>query len=172
MLKEQECCCGDELFSGSKSKITKNSEEFKKDVNSILGRLFSQYYNITFLSMLDPDGNITDFQIHSLNSENKKKVDEILQKALDFKIASTKAAKLLGFESSCESFIRGDSHIIVMYDIQLYLLVIIIEMSKPLIDAFDFEKFNEKIELILIDLRKKIDAMKEDNNDSHPNKSK
>ena len=35
-------------------------------------------------------------------------------------------------------------------------------MSKPLIDAFDFEKFNEKIELILIELKKKIDHLKQD----------
>jgi len=170
---EDKDCCGDDLFSVTKQKSTKNTEEFIKDVNNTLGRLFSQYYNITFLSLLDPEGNITVFQIHSLgNSEHKKKVDEILQKALDFKIASTKAANLLGFESGSESYIRGDSHIVVMYDIQLYLLVIIIEMSKPLIDAFDFEKFNEKIELILIDLRKKIDNLKDDGNESHPNKSK
>jgi hypothetical protein len=35
-------------------------------------------------------------------------------------------------------------------------------MSKPLIDVFDFEKFNEKIELILIELKKKIENLKLD----------
>jgi predicted regulator of Ras-like GTPase activity (Roadblock/LC7/MglB family) len=145
-----------------------NLNNFKIEVNQILGRLFSQYYNITFLSLLDSDGNIVDYQIHSLTpNDSKKKLDDILKKALDFKIASIKAAKLLGFDTSAETFIRGDSHIIVSYEIDSYLLVIVIEMSKPLIDAFDFEKFNEKIELILIELKKKIDNLKLDKeNDS------
>lgn len=140
-----------------------NLNNFKIEVNQILGRLFSQYYNITFLSLLDADGNIVDYQIHSLTpNDSKKKLDEILKKTLDFKISTIKAAKLLGFDTSSETFVRGDSHIIVSYEIEGYLLVIVIEMSKPLIDAFDFEKFNEKIELILIELKKKIDNLKID----------
>ena len=35
-------------------------------------------------------------------------------------------------------------------------------MSKPLIDVFDFEKFNEKIELIIIELKKKIENLQSD----------
>lgn len=140
-----------------------NINNFKIEVNQILGRLFSQYYNITFLSLVDTEGNVVDYQIHSLSpSESKKKLDDILKKALDFKIASIKAAKLLGFETSAETFIRGDSHIIVSYEIESYYLIIVIEMSKPLIDSFDFEKFNEKIELIIIELKKKIDSLKQD----------
>ena len=140
-----------------------NLNNFKIEVNQILGRLFSQYYNITFLSLLDADGNIVDYQIHSLTSnETKRKLDDILKKALDFKMASIKTARLLGFDTSSETFIRGDSHIIVTYEIDGYFLVLVIEMSKPLIDAFDFEKFNEKIELILIELKKKIDNLKLD----------
>ena len=38
-------------------------------------------------------------------------------------------------------------------------------MSKPLIDVFDFEKFNEKIGLILIDLKNKIDHLLSDKDD-------
>jgi hypothetical protein len=140
-----------------------NLNNFKIEVNQILGRLFSQYYNITFLSFVDADGNIVDYQIHSLtSSDSKKKLDDILKKALDFKISSIKAAKLLGFETSTETFIKGDSHIIVTYEIENYFLIIVIEMSKPLIDSFDFEKFNEKIELILIELKKKIENLKLD----------
>ncbi|MCQ2818199.1 MAG: hypothetical protein MJ252_13110 [archaeon] len=140
-----------------------NLTSFKIEVNQILGRLFSQYYNITFLSLLDSEGNIVDFQIHTLNpGENRKKLEDVLKKTLDFKIASTKAAKVLGFETATESFTRGDSHIVVTYEISGYLLVIYIEMSKPLIDVFDFEKFNEKIELILIELKKKIDYLQSD----------
>ncbi len=145
-----------------------NLTNFKIEVNQILGRLFSQYYNITFLGFVDSDGNIIDFQIHSqMWNESRKKVEEILKKTLDFKISSMKTAKLLGYEASSQTFIRGDSHIIVTYDIEGYLLIIYVEMSKPLIDAFDFEKFNEKIELILIELKKKIDHLKQDieNND-------
>ncbi len=139
---------------------------FKYDINQILGRLFSQYYNITFLSLLDNNGNIIDYQIHSLTpSDSKKKLDEILKKSLDFKISTIKAAKLLGFETSSQTFIRADSHIVISYEIEGYLLVIIIEMSQPLIEAFDFEKFNEKIELILIELKKKIDHLKQDRED-------
>jgi hypothetical protein len=140
-----------------------NLNNFKIEINQILGRLFSQYYNITFLSFVDAEGNVVDYQIHSLTpTDSKKKLDEILKKTLDFKIATIKAAKLLGFETSSETFIRGDSHIIVTYEIESYLLAIVIEMSKPLIDVFDFEKFNEKIELILIELKKKIENLKLD----------
>ena len=125
-----------------------NLTSFKIEVNQILGRLFSQYYNITFLSLVDSDGNIVDYQIHSLSQGDvKKKLDEILKKTLDFKIAT---------------FTRGDSHIIVSYEISSYFLVIYIEMSKPLIDVFDFEKFNEKIELIIIELKKKIENLQSD----------
>lgn len=139
---------------------------FKVEVNQILGRLFSQYYNITFLSLLDEKGYIIDYQIHSLSStETKKKMDDILKKTLEFKIASTKVSKILGFETSPETFTRAESHVIVTYEIEQYLLVIFIEMSKPLIDAFDFEKFNEKIELILLELKKKIDSLKQDKDD-------
>ena len=139
-----DCCCND---------LT----AFKIEINQILGRLFSQYYNITFLSLVDSDGNIVDYQIHSLSQGDvKKKLDEVLKKTLDFKIATTKAAKILGFETAQETFTRGDSHIIVSYEISSYFLVIYIEMSKPLIDVFDFEKFNEKIELIIIELKKKL----------------
>ena len=38
-------------------------------------------------------------------------------------------------------------------------------MSKPIIDVFDFEKFNEKIELILIELKTKIDHLLSDKDD-------
>lgn len=140
-----ECC--------PKSQVNK----FKVDVNQILGRLFSQYYNITLTSFIDSDGNVVDYQIHTLaQSDKKKKLDEVLKKTVEFKIATTKAAKVLGFDTSSESFIKGDSHIVFTYEIEYYFLVLVIEMSKPLIDSFDFEKFNQKIELILIELRNKI----------------
>ena len=140
-----------------------NLTAFKIEVNQILGRLFSQYYNITFLSLIDSEGNIVDYQIHSLSqSDAKKKIIEVLKKTIEFKISTTKAAKILGFETASETFTRGDSHIIVTYEINTYLLIIYIEMSKALIDVFDFEKFNEKIELILIELKKKIDSLQND----------
>ena len=88
-----------------------------------------------------------------------------IKKTIDFKIATTKAAKILGFESTQETFTRGDSHIVATYEISGYFLVIYIEMSKPLIDVFDFEKFNDKIELILIELKTKIDRLLSDKDD-------
>lgn len=152
-----ECCCPEESVT-----------QFKIEVNQILGRLFSQYYNITFLSFLDEEGMVVDYHIHSLNQKTEilKKLEEISKNAVEFKIASIKAAKLLGFNTTSETFYRGDSHICVTYDIDNYFLVIIIEMSKPLVDSFDFEKFNEKIELIIIELRKKIESLKKDEIDS------
>ena len=142
---------------------TSNLTAFKIEVNQILGRLFSQYYNITFLSLIDSEGNIVDYQIHSLSQgDAKKKIIEVLKKTIEFKISTTKAAKNLDFETAQETFTRGDSHIIVTYEINTYLLIIYIEMSKALIDVFDFEKFNEKIELILIELKKKIDSLQND----------
>ena len=149
-----DCCCPEE-----------NITQFKIDVNQILGRLFSQYYNITCISFLDEDGLVVDYHIHSLNNqktETFKKLEEISKAAVEFKIASIKASKLLGFSTSSETFFKGDSHICVTYDIDNYFLLIIIEMSKPLVDSFDFEKFNEKIELIIIELKKKIESTKKD----------
>ena len=140
-----------------------NLTTFKIEVNQILGRLFSQYYNITFLSLVDSEGNIVDYQIHQLQSgDSKKKLDEILKKTLDFKIATTKVAKILGLDTAQETFTRGDSHIIVSYEISSYFLVIYIEMSKPLIDVFDFEKFNETIEFIIIEIKKQIENLLSD----------
>ena len=148
-----DCCCN-------------NLTAFKIEINQILGRLFSQYYNITFLSLVDNNGNIVDFQMHKIGqTQDKKKLTEVLRKTIDFKIASTKAAKILGFESTQETFTRGDSHIVATYEISGYFLVIYIEMSKPLIDVFDFEKFNDKIELILIELKSKIDRLLSDKDD-------
>ena len=142
----------------------RNITAFKSEVNQILGRLFSQYYNITFLSLVDDNGIIVDFQMHTNNQSGdvRKKLEDVLKKTLDFKISTTKVAKIMGFETSKETFTRGDSHIIITYDIDKYLLVVYIEMSKALIDVFDFEKFNEKIELILIDLKKKINSLQSD----------
>ena len=106
-----------------------NLTSFKIEVNQILGRLFSQYYNITFLSLVDTDGNIVDFQMHKIGqTDDKKKLVEVLKKTIDFKIATTKAAKILGFESTQETFTRGDSHIVATYEISGYFLVIYIEM--------------------------------------------
>ena len=148
-----ECCCPEEIVT-----------QFRIEINLILGRLFSQYYNITFLSFTDENGQVIDYHIHSLShkSENNKKLDEISKNAIEFKISTIKSAKLLGFSTTPETYIRGDTHICVTYEIDGYFLVIIIEMSKPLVDSFDFEKFNEKIELIIIELRKKIEAMRKD----------
>ena len=116
--------------------------------------------------MVDNNGNIVDFQMHKLGqTQDKKKLTEVLKKTIDFKIAATKAAKILGFESTQETFTRGDSHIVATYEISGYFLVIYIEMSKPLIDVFDFEKFNDKIELILIELKSKIDRLLSDKDD-------
>lgn len=138
-----------------------NLSTFKNEVNQILGRLFSQYYNITLVGFLDSDGYVVDYQIHSLTtSDMRKKLDDILNKAVEYKLATTRAAKLLGYDTSSETFVRGDSHIVVTYEINNYFLVMVIEMSKPLIEAFDFEKFNEKIELILLELKKKIEGLK------------
>lgn len=147
------CCCPDEIIT-----------QFKIDINLILGRLFSQYYNITFLSFIDENGIVVDYHIHSLNqkSEINKKLEEVTKNAVEFKIATIKAAKLLGFSSTSDTFIRGDSHICVTYDIEGFFLIIVIEMSKPLVDSFDFEKFNEKIELIIIELRKKIESSRKE----------
>ena len=136
------------------------TDSFRQEINSILGRLFSQYFNVTFLSFIDPEGFVVEYQIHSSSANQKKKLMEISKKALEFKLATTKAARLLGFDSTPETFIKAESHIIVTYEIELYVLIIIIEMSNPLIDEFDFDKFNQKIELILIELKKKIDQSK------------
>ena len=134
-------------------------------MNELLGRLFSQYYNLTFVSLIDPTGNIIDLHIHKTEKKDmKKKAEEIIKKALDFKAAASKAASILGYDTSKETFFKGDSHIVITYEIDEFLVVMLIEMSKPLIDSFDFEKYNDKLEMIIIELKKKIDKLKADDN--------
>ena len=63
-----DCCCN-------------NLTAFKIEINQILGRLFSQYYNITFLSLVDLEGNIVDFQMHKIGqTEDKKKINRSIKK--------------------------------------------------------------------------------------------
>ena len=57
----KDCCCCNNLTA------------FKIEINQILGRLFSQYYNITFLSLVDSEENIVDFQMHKIGQTDDKK---------------------------------------------------------------------------------------------------
>ena len=57
----KDCCCCNNLTA------------FKIEINQILGRLLSQYYNITFLSLVDSEENIVDFQMHKIGQTDDKK---------------------------------------------------------------------------------------------------
>lgn len=143
-----DCCCPDEDLT-----------EFKKQINKDLGTLYSEYFNITYSCLIDDNGYIVDYHIHSDEKDKSNIIDKVKDlaiKACEFKMSSIKAAKLLGFKTTSETFIKADTHIILTYELMNYLLVIVVEMSSPLIECFDFEKFKEKIDPILLNLRQVI----------------
>ena len=87
----------------------------------------------------------------------------------EIKKSSTNNNSFSSIKSFSNSFLNPnytfDNFVVATYEISGYFLVIYIEMSKPLIDVFDFEKFNDKIELILIELKSKIDRLLSDKDD-------
>ena len=72
----------------------------------------------------------------------KKKIEALLEQIVSFRITQTKMAKDLGFDSSRETFIRGDNSIVIMVEIiPDFLLVILFEMNTLKVEFFDCDQY-------------------------------
>ena len=94
-------------------------------------------------------------------SHLKKKIEGVLEQMVSFRIAQTKMAKELGFEFSRETFIRGETSIVLMVEIlQDFLLVVLMEMNPLKVDFFDCDQYITTIDDLvqsLIDIIDKPD---------------
>jgi hypothetical protein len=91
----------------------------------------------------------------------KEKVEKILEKTVSFKIAQRKLAKEMGFDSSKEVFIKGDSSVAILYDVtNEHTLVIFFEMNPLKVEFFDCETFITTIDDLMVNL---IEALTYDN---------
>ena len=91
----------------------------------------------------------------------KRKVEGLLDQMVSFRIAQFKMAKELGFDSSRETFIRGDNSIVIMVEIiPEFLMVVLFEMNSLKVDFFDCDQYVTTIDDLvqqLIDVIKKPD---------------
>ena len=72
----------------------------------------------------------------------KKKIEGVLEQMVSFRIAQTKMAKELGFEFSRETFIRGETSIVLMVEVLPdFLLVVLMEMNPLKVDFFDCDQY-------------------------------
>ena len=71
-----------------------------------------------------------------------KKVEGVLEQMVSFRIAQTKMAKELGFDTSRETFIRGEESIVIMVEVLPdFLLVVLMEMNPLKVDFFDCDQY-------------------------------
>ena len=75
-------------------------------------------------------------------SQVKKRVETVLDQAVSFRISQSKLCKELGFDSSKETFIRGDNSIVVLLEITpAYILTIFFEMNPLKVEFFDCDQY-------------------------------
>ena len=61
---------------------------------------------------------------------------------VSFRIAQTKLAKEMGFDSSRETYIRGNNSIVMMIEIKEdFLLIVMMEMNGLKVDFFDCDQY-------------------------------
>lgn len=77
------------------------------------------------------------------------------------KVAQRKLAKEMGFDSSKEVFIKGDSSVAILFDVTNdHSLVIFFEMNPLKVEFFDCETFITTIDDLIVNL---IEALTYDN---------
>ena len=75
-------------------------------------------------------------------SQIKKKVENVLDQAVSFRISQTKLCKEMGFDNSRETFIRGDNSIVIMLEITKdYVMIIFFEMNPLKVEFFDCDQY-------------------------------
>ena len=69
-------------------------------------------------------------------------MEGLLEQIVSFRIAQTKMAKELGFDSSRETYLRGESSIAIMVEIvPNFLLVVLFEMNALKVEFFDCDQY-------------------------------
>ena len=87
-------------------------------------------------------------------------MEKILEKTVSFKIAQRKIAKEMGFDTSKEVFIKGDSSVVIIYEItNEHSLVLFFEMNALKVEFFDCETYITTIDDLVVNL---IDALNYD----------
>ena len=83
---------------------------------------------------------------------------------VSFRIAQTKLAKEMGFDSSRETYIRGNNSIVMMIEIKEdFLLIIMMEMNGLKVDFFDCDQYVTTIDDLVQTI---IDILKKDEEDN------
>ena len=83
---------------------------------------------------------------------------------VSFRIAQTKLAKELGFDSSRETYIRGNNSIVMMIEIKEdFLLIVMMEMNGLKVDFFDCDHYVTTIDDLVQTI---IDILKKDEEDN------
>ena len=77
----------------------------------------------------------------------KKKIENLLEQVVSFRIAQNKMIKELGFDMTRESYLRGENSIVIMVEIiPDFLLVVLFEMNALKADFFDCEQYMTTID--------------------------
>ena len=83
---------------------------------------------------------------------------------VSFRIAQTKLAKEMGFDSSRETYIRGNNSIVMMIEIKEdFLLIVMMEMNGLKVDFFDCDQYVTTIDDLVQTI---IDILKKDEEDN------
>ena len=71
-------------------------------------------------------------------SQLKRKVEQVLERVVQYRVSSLKFCKELGFDSSREVFLKGENSVIMMIELGYeYQLVIFFEMNALKVEFFD-----------------------------------
>ena len=68
----------------------------------------------------------------------KVKVENVLERAVSFRLSQHKMCQELGFNNSKETFIKGETSVIVMLELtKEYFLIVFFEMNALKVEFFD-----------------------------------
>ena len=86
-------------------------------------------------------------------TEIKKKVTQVLERAISFRLAQQKMCKELGFDHSRETFIKGETSIVVILELTPeYSLLFFFEMNQLKVEFFDCDQFVTTIDDLVVSL--------------------
>ena len=69
------------------------------------------------------------------------KVEEVLQKVVDYKDATTKMAETVGFDICKEVYLKGKDSLLLIHPVHQCMLILYFEMKELKVEFFDCEHF-------------------------------
>ena len=88
----------------------------------------------------------------------KARVEQVLKKAISFRISQKKLCKEMGFDMSKETFIKGETSIAIMLEVSFeYILVIFLEMNALKVEFFDCDTFVTTIDDLIVALLEQLE---------------